>query len=259
MAQDRAHVHADAKRNRIKIIMGASAVADREINGLGGRNTQASAKSVVRRQARTARGLVGSQKRRAVTVGSRSVPTNPAVYRLRSPWGDIESRRRYAKPTNDVIRGSGLEMGEFSVGSKRPPIDERIGYRVRKAYLKERSPVAEVTIDSIRPVVGRVPGGDSVGRAAGGGSSSKLRLEIQRRIGKREPNLPVNIPQIRKRVCRGSARSRCGTSANEINGNASVNQKVSAEQVAHRRIKEHYLAFGVRTSVKLLGPREVVF
>jgi hypothetical protein len=59
-------------------------------------------------------------------------------------------------------------------------------------------PVAEVTIDSIRPVVGRVPGGDSVGRAAGGRSSSKLRLEIQRRMWKRETNLPVNIPQIRK-------------------------------------------------------------
>src|SRR5260221_9227127 len=53
MAQDRAHVHCDAKRNRIEIVMGASAIADREIKGLRRRNTQASAKSVVRRQART--------------------------------------------------------------------------------------------------------------------------------------------------------------------------------------------------------------
>src|SRR6266481_1826562 len=165
--------------------MDASVVADREINGLGGRNTQASAKSVVRRQARTACGLLALQKRRAVTGGARSVRNNPAVYRLRSPWRDIEGRRRYAKPINDVIRGSGLEMGEFSVGSKRPPIDEGIRYRVRKAHLKERSPMAEVTIDSIRPIVGSVPSGDSVGRGAGGRSSCKLRLEIQRRIGKR--------------------------------------------------------------------------
>src|SRR5215470_13893691 len=182
MAQDRAHVHGDAKRNRIEIIMGASAVADREINGLGGRNTQASAKSVVRCQARTTCGLVGLQKRRAVTGGAKSVRNNPAVYRLRSPWRDIEGRRRYAKPTSDVIRDSGLEMGEFSVGSKGPPIDECIGYRVRKAHFKERGPVVEVAVDSIPPVVGSVPGGDSVGRAAGGRATSKLRLEIQRRI-----------------------------------------------------------------------------
>src|SRR6266481_2262115 len=122
MVQDRAHVHGDAKRNGIEIIMAASAVADREINGLGRRNTQASAKSVVRRQARTACGLVALQKRRAVTGGTRSVPTHPAVYCLRSPWRDIEGRRRYAKPINNVIRGSDLEVGELSVGSKRPPI-----------------------------------------------------------------------------------------------------------------------------------------
>ncbi len=163
--------------------MGASAVADREINGLGGRNTQASAKSVVRRQARTACGLMALQERRAVTSGARSVSNNSAVYCLGSPWRDIEGRRRDAKPINNVIRGSGLEVAEFSVGSKRPPIDERIGYRVRKAHLKERSPMAEVTIDSTRPVVGSVPSGDSVGRAAGGRSSCKLRLEIQRRLG----------------------------------------------------------------------------
>ena len=78
--------------------MGASAVADREINGLGGRNTQASAKSVVRREARAACCLMALQKRGAVTRGARSVPTNPAVYRLQSPWRDIEGRRRYAKP-----------------------------------------------------------------------------------------------------------------------------------------------------------------
>src|SRR5229473_4456417 len=233
MAQDRAHVHGDAKRNRIEIIMAASAVADGEIDSLGRRNTQASAKSAVRRQARTACGLVALQKRRAVTGGARSVPTNPAVYRLRSPWRDIEGRRCYAKPINNVIRGSGLEVAELSVGSKRPPIHERIGYRVRKAHLKERSPMAEVTIDSIRPVVGSVPGGDSVGRAAGGRSSCKLRLEIQRRIEKRESNLPVDITQIRKRVrCRGSG-NRCGIRANEINGNACVNQKMTTEQVAY--------------------------
>src|SRR5579859_6357141 len=110
MAQDRAHVHGDAKRDRIEIIMGASAVADREINGLGGRNTQASAKSIVRRQTRTACGLMALQKRRAVTGGAGSVPDNPAVYRLRSPWRDIEGRRRYAKPMNNVIRSSGLEV-----------------------------------------------------------------------------------------------------------------------------------------------------
>src|SRR5258708_30218526 len=98
MAQDRAHIHSDAKRNRIEIIMGASAVADREINGLGGRNTQASAKSVVRREARAACCLMALQKRGAVTRGARSVPPNPAVYRLRSPWRGIQGRRRYAKP-----------------------------------------------------------------------------------------------------------------------------------------------------------------
>jgi hypothetical protein len=50
MAQDRAHVQGDAKRKRIKVVMGASAVADREINGLGGRNTQASANQIGTRQ-----------------------------------------------------------------------------------------------------------------------------------------------------------------------------------------------------------------
>ena len=139
---------------------------------------------------------------------SRSVPKNSAVCRLRPPWRDIEGRRRYAKPTNNAIRGSGLEVSEFSVGSKRPPIDERIGYRVREAHLKERSPVAEVTIDSIRPVVSWVRAGDSVGRAAGGRSSCKLRLEIQRGIGKRQPNLSVNIAQLRKRVSRRSSGTR---------------------------------------------------
>jgi hypothetical protein len=159
-----------------------------------------------------------------VTGGrTRSAFDKSAVYRLRSPWRDVEGRRRDAKPINNVIRGSGLEVGEFSVGSKRPPIDERIGYRVGEAYLKERSPLAEVTIDSIRPVVRSVPRGNSVGRAAGGRSSCKLRLEVQGRIGKREPNLPVNIAQTLKRVRCRSSGSRCRIGANEINGNASVN------------------------------------
>src|SRR5438552_71658 len=259
MAQDRAHVHCDAKRNRIEILMPASAVADRQINRPGRRKTQARAKSVVRRQARTACCLVALQKRRAVTGGrSRSVPKNSAVCRLRPPWRDIEGRRRYAKPTNNVIRGSGLEVSEFSVGSKRPPIDERIGYRVREAHLKERSPVAEVTIDSIRPVVGSVSRGDSVGRAARGRSPGKLRLEIQHRTRKREPHLSVNVAQIRKRVCGRSSGSRCGIGANEINGNACVNEKVVPVQVAYRRIEQRHLAFRCRTSVKLLDPRELV-
>src|SRR5713101_9291587 len=176
MVQDRAHVHGDAKRNRIEIIMGASAVPDREINGLGGRNTHASAKSVVRRQARAACCLMALQKRGAVTRGARSAPSNPAVYRLRSPWRDIEGRRRYAKPVDNVIGGSGLEVAEFSVGGKWPPIDERVRYGVREAHLKKRSPVAEIAINSIRPVVGNVAGGDSVGRTAGGRPPCKLRL-----------------------------------------------------------------------------------
>ena len=152
MAQDRAHVHCDAKRNRIETVMGASAVADRQINRLGQRKTQAGAKSVVRRQTRTACRLVALQKRRAVTGGpARSVTKNLAVCRLRPPWRDIEGRRRCAKPINNVIPDSGLKVAEFSVGSKGPPIDERIGYRVRDTHLKERSPVAEVTIDSRLP------------------------------------------------------------------------------------------------------------
>lgn len=111
--------------------MRASAAAGTEINRSHRRKTYASAKSIVRRQARTTGCLVALQKRRAVTLGpARSFPNNPAVDRLRSPWRDIEGRRRYAKPMNNVIRGSGLEVAEFSVGSKRPPIDERIGYRV---------------------------------------------------------------------------------------------------------------------------------
>src|SRR5260221_11013061 len=127
MAQDRAHVHCDAKRNRIEIVMGASAIADREINGLRRRNTQASAKSVVRRQARTACCLEGLQKRRAVTSGrARSLSNNPAVHRLRSPWPDIEGRLRYGKPANNRLRSSCLALAEFSVGGKSPPIDERI-------------------------------------------------------------------------------------------------------------------------------------
>ena len=84
--------------------------------------------------------------------------------------------------------------------------------------------MAKVTIDSIRPVVGSVSRGNSVGRAAGGRSSRKLRLEIQCGIGKREPNLAVNIAKICKRVCRGSSGSRCGIRANEINRDACVNQ-----------------------------------
>src|SRR6266436_6813410 len=259
MAQDRTHVHCDAKRNRIEMVMRASAVADREVIRRGRRETQTGAKSVVRRQARTACCLVALQKRRAVTGGrSRSVPKNPAVYRLRPPWRDIEGRRRYAKPINNMIRGSGLEVAEFSVGSKRPPIDERIGYRVREAHLEERSPRAEVTIDSIRPVVGSVPGGDSVGRAAGGCSSGQQRLEIQRRIGKREPNLPVDIAQLRKRVRRRSSGTGSGISTNKMNGKACANQKVAPERVAYRRVKQHHLAFRIRTSVKLLDPRETV-
>jgi len=68
--------------------------------------------------------------------------------------------------------------------------------------------MAEVTIDSIRPVVGSVPSGDSLERAASGRSSCKLRLEIQRGIGKRQPNLSVNIAQLRKRVSRRSSGTR---------------------------------------------------
>src|SRR5260370_7144660 len=101
MAQDRAHIHSDAKRNRIEIIMGASAVADREINGLGGRNTQASAKSVVRREARAACCLMALQKRGAVTRGARSVPTNPAVYLLPSPLLTIQGRPPHPTPTTN--------------------------------------------------------------------------------------------------------------------------------------------------------------
>src|SRR6267154_5642682 len=112
MAQDRAHVHCDAKRNRIEMVMRASAVADREINRLGRRKTQAGAKSIVRRQARTACCLVALQKRRAMSVGrARSFPNNPAVDGLRSPWRDIKCRRRYAEPINNAIRGADLNMG----------------------------------------------------------------------------------------------------------------------------------------------------
>jgi hypothetical protein len=105
-----------------------------------------------------------------------------------------------AEPFDNVIGGSSLEVGEISVGSKRAPIDERIGYRVREAYLEEWSPMAEVTIDSIRPVVGSVPRGDSVGRASGRRSSGQLRLEVQCRIRKGETNLSVNIAQIRNEL-----------------------------------------------------------
>ena len=66
---------------------------------------------------------------------ARSALNNPAVYRLRSPRCDIEGRRRNAKTINNVIGGPGLEVAEFSVGSKRATIDKRIGYRVGKAYL----------------------------------------------------------------------------------------------------------------------------
>ncbi len=215
--------------------MRAPAVAGSELHGLGRRKTQASAKSIVRRQARTARCLVALQKRRAMSIGrARSFPNNPAVDGLRSPWRDIKCRRRYAEPINNAIRGASLKVGEFSVGSKRPPIDEGIGYRVREAYLKERSPRAEVTIDSIRPVVGSVSGGDSVRRAAGGRSSCKLRLKIQRRIWKREPNLPVNIAQPRKRIRRRTSGGRRGNSVNKINGNTRVNRKVATKQVSYR-------------------------
>src|SRR5260370_21528930 len=127
MAQECAHVHCDTKRNGIESVMGASAVAHSEINGLGRRKTQASTKSVVRRQTRTAYCLVALSKRRAVTSGhARSALDKPAVHGLRSPWRDIEGRRRNAKPIHNMIGGSGLEVGEFSVGSKGPPIDERI-------------------------------------------------------------------------------------------------------------------------------------
>ncbi len=120
--------------------MRASAVADSEINGLRRRKTQASAKSIVCRQARTARCLVALQKRRAVTFGSaRSFANNPAVDRLRSPWHDIKGRRRYAKPINNPICSTGLEVGEFSVGCKRPPVHKRIGYGVRGAGLGNES------------------------------------------------------------------------------------------------------------------------
>src|SRR6266478_282891 len=259
MAQNRAHVHGDAKRNGIESIMSASAVADREIDPFHGQEIHPSTESIVRREARTTGGPEALQKRRAVTTGrARTVPSNPAVYRLRSPWRDIEGRRRYAKPVKNVICGSGLEVGEISVGSKRPPIDERIGYGVREPRLEERSPVAEIAINSIRPVVGNVPGGDSVGRAAGGRPPCKLRLEIQHGIGKRQPSLSVDIAQLRKGARRRSSRTRSDIGANEINGNAPVNQKVAAEQVAYRRIQQHHLALGVRASVKLLDPREVV-
>src|SRR5258708_33942702 len=107
MAQDRAHVHCDAKGNRIEIVMGASAIADREINGLRRRNTQASAKSVVRRQARPACCLEGLQKRRAVTSGrARSISNNPAAYRLRTHWRDIEARPPSDNPTTTTLHTS---------------------------------------------------------------------------------------------------------------------------------------------------------
>src|SRR5579859_4707311 len=97
MAQDRAHVHCDAKGNGIEMVMRATAVADREINRLRRRKIQASAKSVVRRQGRTAGCLADLQKRRAVTAGcASSASKNPAVYRLRSPRRDIEGRHRHA-------------------------------------------------------------------------------------------------------------------------------------------------------------------
>src|SRR5712692_8003121 len=130
MPRDCAHVHSDAKRNRIESVMRASAVADREIHRLHRRKIQASAKSVVRRQTRAACCLGALQKRRAVPAGrARSALNNPAVYCLRSPWRNIEGRGRYAKPMNNVIGGPGLEVAEFSVGSKRATIDKRIGYR----------------------------------------------------------------------------------------------------------------------------------
>src|SRR5258708_29735457 len=137
--------------------MCASAVVDREIHRLHRRKIQASAKSVVRRQTRTTYCLRSLQKRRSVSAGrARSAPNNPAVNRLRSPRCDIEGRRRNAEPIDNVIRGSGLEVAEFSVGSKWAPIHERIGYKVGKAYLQEWSPMAEVKIDSILPILIRV-------------------------------------------------------------------------------------------------------
>src|SRR5260221_47725 len=105
MTQDRTHVHGDAKRNGIEMVVRTSAVDDREIHGLHRRKIHASAKSVVRGKARTASCI-----------------------------------------------------------------------------------------------------------------------------------LAVNVSQIRKRVCSGSPRSRCSISANEINGNPCVNQKVSPEQVACGRV-----------------------
>src|SRR5260370_17843477 len=120
MTQEPARVPGYEKRTLIEIILAASAVADGEIDTFGGRNPKASAKSAVRREARTACGLVALQKRRAVTGGARSVLTNPAVYRLRSPWRDIEGRRCYAKPINNVIHGSCLEVAEFSLATKPP-------------------------------------------------------------------------------------------------------------------------------------------
>src|SRR5438045_9397523 len=119
------------------MLMVGSAVADRQINRLGPRKTQAGAKSVVRRQTRTACRLVALQKRRAVTGGpARSVTKNSAVCRLRPPWRDIEGRRRCANPINNVIRDSGLKGAGFSVASKGPPTDERKRERVSETQRK---------------------------------------------------------------------------------------------------------------------------
>ena len=227
--------------------MRAPAVAGSEINGPHRRNTNAGAKSVVRRQARPARRLMALQKRRTVTARSArptsSFPSNPAVNGLRSPWRYIKRRCRRAQPTNNTIRGTGLDVCEFSVRRKRPPINKRIRYRVRDARLQKRSPRTEVPIDSIRPVIGRVPGRDSVGGAAGWRSSRKLGLEIQCRIGERQPNLPVDIAQLGERIRRRSCRTRRGVRANEVNGNTSIHQNMPPKQVTCRRVQQHHLAF----------------
>src|SRR5260370_7094964 len=108
MAQECAHVHCDTKRNGIESVMGASAVAHSEINGLGRRKTQASTKSVVRRQTRTAYCLVALSKRRAVTSGpAKSALDKPAVVGLHSPWHPTQTTRRTPNPINNIIVDSG--------------------------------------------------------------------------------------------------------------------------------------------------------
>jgi len=190
-AQTLAHVDHDAERNRVQVVMCAAAVADREIERLLRRKIGSNTESVVCRQVRPSYDLRF---------------LNSTVDGLGSPGRDIESGRRHAKPFGNPILGAELEVGQLSVGRKRTLVDERVGYLVREAYFKERRTVAEAAIVSIRPIIGRVAGRNSVGRAAGGRTAGELGLEIHGRIRKRQPNLPVDVAQRRKRVCRRGSR-----------------------------------------------------